>query len=79
MVDNLLQGIASPFTKEIVAKPLLVKFKVPNIPLFIGAKDLTEHLDQYQAHLDLRGTSNKVACRAFPLTLGGSAKDWFCR
>jgi hypothetical protein len=49
VVDNLLQGIASPFTEEIVAKPLPNKFKVPNIPLFTGPEDPTEHLDQYQA------------------------------
>jgi hypothetical protein len=29
MVDNLLQGIASPFTEDIAAKPLPDKFKCP--------------------------------------------------
>jgi hypothetical protein len=73
IVDNLLQGIVLPFTKKIVVVRLPNKFKVPNIPLFIGKEDPTKHLDQYQAHLDLHSTSNEVACRAFPLTLGGNA------
>jgi hypothetical protein len=77
VVDNLLQGIASPFTERIVAMRLPDKFKVPSIPIFTGKEDPTEHLDQYQAHLDLHGTSDEVACRAFPLTLGGNARDWF--
>jgi hypothetical protein len=28
-------------------------------------------------HLDLPGTPDEVACRAFPLTLLGSAQEWF--
>jgi hypothetical protein len=29
------------------------------------------------AHIDLHQTPEKVACRAFPLTLSGNARDWF--
>jgi hypothetical protein len=43
VVDNLLQGIASPFTERIVAMRLPDKFKVPSIPIFTGKEDPTEH------------------------------------
>jgi hypothetical protein len=35
-----------------------------------------EHLDNFLAHLDLHGTPDEVVCRAFPLTMVGSAQDW---
>lgn len=57
--------------------PFPDKFKVPNIKLFTRHEDPTKHLDQYQDHLDLHNTFDEVACRAFSLTLGGNAKDWF--
>jgi hypothetical protein len=43
------------------------KFKVPDIAVYIGLKDPIEHLDNFQAHMDLHGTPDEVACRAFPL------------
>jgi hypothetical protein len=36
-----------------------------------------EHMENFSAHIDLHRTSEKVACRAFPLTLLGNARDWF--
>jgi hypothetical protein len=36
-----------------------------------------EHLDNFRAHMDLHQTPEMVACRAFPLTLSGNARDWF--
>jgi hypothetical protein len=36
-----------------------------------------EHLDNFRAHMDLHRTPEMVACRAFPLTLSGNARDWF--
>jgi hypothetical protein len=77
LVDNLLHGTASPFTDRISAVLLLKKFKIPSIATFIGIEDPTEHLDNYQAHMDLHRTPSEVACRAFPLTLSGSTRGWF--
>jgi len=34
-------------------------------------------MENFSAHIDLHRTSEKVACRAFPLTLLGNARDWF--
>ena len=35
------------------------------------------HLAAFQKDLILHGTLDEIACRAFPLTLTGVAKDWF--
>jgi len=55
------------------------KFKIPTIQTYTGVEDPTEHLDNYKTHMDLQGTPQELACRAFPLTLSGSARDWFRR
>jgi hypothetical protein len=51
------------------------KFKVPQIMSYTGDEDPLDHLENFQAHLDLHGTSDEVACRAFPLTLSRNAQD----
>jgi hypothetical protein len=53
------------------------KFKIPAIQTYTGIEDPTEHLDNYKMHMDLQGTPQEMACRAFPLNLSGSARDWF--
>jgi hypothetical protein len=66
-----------PFTKRVVEYPLLNKFKSPQIPSYSGISDPTEHLENYQMHLALHATLDEVACRAFPTTLSGNAREWF--
>jgi hypothetical protein len=75
-VDSLLNR-SSPFTERVMAIQLLEKFKIPAIQTYTGIEDPTEHLDNYKMHMDLQGTPQEMACRAFPLTLFGSAQDWF--
>jgi hypothetical protein len=53
---------ASPFTNQIAVVLLPEKFKVPSIVTFTRIEDPIEHLDNYQAHLDLHGTPTEVAC-----------------
>jgi hypothetical protein len=52
------------------------KFKIPAIQTYTGIEDPIEHLDNYKMHMDLQGTPQEMACRAFPLTLSGSARNW---
>jgi len=33
-------------------------------------------LDNFHSHISLHKTPDAVACRAFPLTLSGKARDW---
>jgi len=77
VVDKFLRGTDSPFTRRVADYRLPEKFKVPQILSYAGDGDPLDHLENFRAHLDLHGTPDEVACRAFPLTLSGNARDWF--
>jgi hypothetical protein len=72
-----LQKTTSPFTEDVANICLPEKFKIPIIPFYTGLEDPVEHLDNFRAHMDLHRTPEMVACRDFPLTLSGNARDWF--
>jgi hypothetical protein len=50
---------------------------MPEIPVYTGLGDPIEHLASFRAHTVLHTTPDEVACRAFPLTLAGGAREWF--
>jgi hypothetical protein len=77
VVDKLLRDTDSPFTRRVEDYRLPEKVKVPQILSYVGDGDPLDHLENFWAHLDLHGTPDEVACRAFPLTLSGNAHDWF--
>jgi hypothetical protein len=79
VVGRLLLGTNSPFTRQVVDFRLPNKFKVPQIMSYAGDGDSLDHVENFWAHLDLHGPSDEVACRAFPLTFSGNARDWFRR
>jgi hypothetical protein len=70
VVDKLLMGTGSPFTKQVANYLLPKKFKVN-----AGDGDPLDRLENFQAHLDLHGTPDEVACPAFPLILSENARD----
>lgn len=70
VVDKLLLGTRSPFTKRVANE----KFKVSQIPSYARTGDSIEHLENFRTHLDLHGTPDEVACRAFPLLFLGVPK-----
>jgi hypothetical protein len=57
--------------------PLLGKFKDPQVDKYNKSGDHSNHIEGFCTHLALHGTPDKIACRAFPLTLKGVAKEWF--
>jgi hypothetical protein len=67
--ENLL------FSKRVKAYPMLDKFKMPRIERYNGSRDPQVHLEAFREHIILHGTPDKIACRAFPLTLKGMVKD----
>jgi hypothetical protein len=73
---NLFQNADSMFTNEAANSDLPEKFKVPDIPIFTGNEDPIEHIENFRSHVSLHKTPDVVACRAFPLTLLGKARDW---
>jgi hypothetical protein len=77
IVDNLLQNTNLPFSNRVMRFPLPVKFKVPYIKKDSGDVDLVDNMENHRAHLVLYSTPDEMSCKIFPLTLKGSAQDWF--
>jgi hypothetical protein len=76
-VDSIIQRARSVFTPRIMSHPVPARFKVPPVKPYDGTGDPVGHLKSYKAHIDLHATTDEIACRAFPLTLEGSAQEWF--
>jgi ribonuclease HI len=76
-VDSILQRARSVFTPRVMSYPVPARFKVPPVKNYDGTGDPVGHLKSYKAHIDLHATTDEIACRAFPLTLEGSAQEWF--
>jgi hypothetical protein len=74
---DMLENESLPFTERVKAYPMPDKFKMPRIEKYDGSGDPQDHLEAFREHLILHGTLDEIACRAFPLTLKGVAKDWF--
>jgi hypothetical protein len=77
LTDSLFYTTVSPFTDRIMSCQLPSKFKMPEIPVYTGLGDPIEHLASFRAHVVLHATPDEVACRAFPFTLAGGAREWF--
>jgi hypothetical protein len=77
MAWDMLEDESLPFTGRVKAYPMPDKFKMPRIEKYDGNGDPQEHLEAFREHIVLHGTPDEIACRAFPLTLKGVAKDWF--
>ena len=78
-MDTLVQQTESPFTAEVLHFPLPTKFRMPQIEDFDGMKDPVDHLNTYNKQMELHGYQDHVRCRAFAITLKGSALVWFNR
>ena len=76
-MDTLVQQTESPFTAEVLHFPLLAKFRMPQIEVFDGAKDLVDHLNTYKNKMELHGYQDPVRCRTFSIRLKGPALAWF--
>jgi hypothetical protein len=77
LADSLFSTVVSPLTDRIMSCQLPSKFKMPEIPVYTGLGDPIEHLASFHAHTVLHTTLDEVACRAFPFTLAGGAREWF--
>ena len=68
-----------PLSDLVMSFPMLDKFKMSCVDRYDGSEDPLKHVENFHAHLILHGTPDEIACRAFPLTFAGVAKDWFAR
>ena len=78
-MDALVQQTESPFTVGVLHFSLPIKFKMSQIEAFDGTKDPVDHLNTYKNQMELHGYQDLVRCRAFAITLKGSALAWFNR
>ena len=78
-MDALVQKMESPFTVGVLHFPFLIKFIMPQIEAFDETKDLVDHLNTYKNQMELHGYQDPMRCRAFAITLKGSALAWFNR
>ena len=53
------------------------KFKMPLLDVYHDTTDPREHIDRYQTLMEIQGASSAVMCKAFSVTLSGTAKDWY--
>ena len=78
-MDALVQQTESPFTPGVLHFPLPPKFRMPQIESFDRTRDPMDHLNTYKNQMELHGYQDPVRCRAFAITLKGSALAWFNR
>ena len=76
-MELTLATTSSPFTKEILEFKLPRDFKQPKIRLYDGTTDPVDFLSDFALWMDVKEAGDAMKCRAFPLLLSGSAKDWF--
>ena len=78
-LDDLVNGIDSPFTTSVNSFPLLHKFCMPQIDSYDEVKDPLDHLETFKTLMHLQGVVDEIMCRAFPTMLKGAARIWFNR
>ena len=78
-MDTMVQQTESSFTAEVLHFPLPAKFRMPQMEAFDGTKDPVDHHNTYKNQMELHGYQDPVQCRAFAITLKGSALAWFNR
>ena len=78
-LDGMIRRMNSPFTNEVLNRPLPPKFCLPQLESYDGSKDPLDHIESFKTLMLLHMTPDKVICRAFPTTLKGAARVWFSK
>ncbi|CAL9024732.1 unnamed protein product [Prunus brigantina] len=65
-----------PFTRDILEFKLPKYFKQPRMQLYDGTIDSVDFLNDFGYWMNVKDAGDAKKCRAFPLLLEGSAKDW---
>ena len=76
-LDRIVRKMDSPFTVVVQECPLPSKFRLPQLELFDGLKDLLDHLNTFKTTLGLQQPLDEILCNSFPTTLKGAAREWF--
>jgi hypothetical protein len=76
-LDNLVHRADSPFIPSIANFLLLPRFKVLPLENFDRTKDPFDYLEAFKTIMQLQAVPEEIMCRAFPMSLRGSARVWF--
>ena len=76
-LDGMIQRTDSPFTPEVLNRPLLPKFRLPQLESFDDSRDPLDHIKLFKTLMLLQMTLDEVMCKAFLTTLKGAARVWF--
>ena len=71
------RGRSIPFFEDIMLEEYPPKFRMPQLDVYHGTTNPREHIDRYQTLMEIQGASSMIMCKAFSLTLSGTAKDWY--
>ncbi|CAB4272683.1 unnamed protein product [Prunus armeniaca] len=77
LLDLAMTTNTLPFTRDIIEFKLPKDFKQPMMQLYDGTTDLVDFLNNFSYWMNVKNARDTMKCRAFPLLLEVSAKDWF--
>ena len=77
ILDGVIRKPDSPFTNEVLNRPLPPKFCLPQLESYDDSKDPLDHIESFKTLMLLQMTPNEVMCRAFLTTLKGATRVWF--
>ena len=72
-LDDMIKRTDSPFITSVLECPLPPKFRLPQLEVYNGTKDLVDHIRAFKTILSLQQTPDEVICRTFPATFRGAA------
>ena len=78
-LDGMIRRTDSPFTTEVLNRPLPPKFRLPQLESYDGSKDPLDHIESFKTLMMLQITPDEVMCRAFPTIMKGVARVWFSK
>ena len=78
-LDGMIRKTDSPFTIEVLNRPLPPKFHLPQLESYDGSKDPLDHIESFKMLMLLQMTPDEVMCRAFPTTLKAAARVRFSK
>ena len=76
-LDGMIRRTDSPFTIEMLNRPLLPKFRLPQLESFDSSRDPLDHIELFKTLMLLQMILDEVMCRAFLTTLKGAVGVWF--
>ena len=76
-LDGMIRRTDSPFTTEVLNRPLPPKCRLPQLESYNDSKDPLDHIKSFKMLMLLQMTPDEVMCRAFPTTLKGAVRVWF--